>query len=275
MDLIAGASTGHGASDGQRIDWRLCWLQAALYAATQTVFSTTEGIRYVVEEGAVRDISPLLMASFVIWLASGVALAAVAQWAWGTATRTLLGGVVVLTASAVHSPANAILLQILVRAYFPEADVPLVPILYMFWIGTLGGGLFFGYCTLVQRSVSRSRELAHVDIERTDLEARLRQARTAFLERSVDPALLERSLAALRAAHARDSKGSAALLDQLVEFLRLAMPAVREGCGVRTDVATQRAWNQLRERLDNMNQADASGTGTNRQTVIDKQGEQQ
>ena len=61
--------------------------------------------------------------------------------------------------------------------------------------------------------------------------------------------LLERTVSALRTAYARNRAEGDTLLDALVEFLRLAMPAVRSGSTLNRDAEALGAWRRLHEKL--------------------------
>lgn len=118
--------------------------------------------------------------------------------------------------------------------------------------GVVGSALFFGYCRLVQASRARRGQIERAELDRAASEVRLREARVQALEQCIDPVLLQRTIAGLRAAYARDRREGEALLDLLVEFLRAAMPAVRAGTGLGSDSAALGAWGRLRARLEQL-----------------------
>jgi hypothetical protein len=234
----------------RRIDWRLCRLQAVLYGVAALTFSTSDFVR--IGGQAVLSFRPalLLTVTYVAWVAAGLVLAAGAQWAHAASGRGLWRGVlVVVVAAAMQGPLFVLLMYAVVNPVLSEPFAVLGSSVYVFWLGTLSGGLFFGYCLLVQRSRDRRGLLARAEIERTNTEARLRETQTWALEQRFDPALLERSLGGLRSTYAHDRAAGEDLLGALVEALRLAVPAACGGAPPDHDAA-RRAWNHLRERLE-------------------------
>jgi hypothetical protein len=101
--------------------------------------------------------------------------------------------------------------------------------LYLAWGTLLYSGLFVGAHALAWRAERVQRRLEQAEIARSRSETLFDQARLASLQGVVDPAFLLRVLDALRRLYASDVAAAERLLDQLVAFLRLAMPAVRSG----------------------------------------------
>lgn len=238
-----------------RIDWRTCRIQAAWYMAAYTVYSSMEIIRVAAVGATLRQTAPVwgiaLAASLAISFGSGLALAAGAQWTHAARHRGLRRAVlVVLGLALVHPQVNTSLLRGAAHLFLPAALAALASNPFAMWRCLVGGTLFFGYCLLVQQSRARQDQLARAELERAGTEVRLREARARALEYCVDPILLERTVAALRAAYARDRAAGESLLDALVDFLRLAMPSVRAGATLDTDRATVRAWQRLHDQLE-------------------------
>jgi hypothetical protein len=235
-----------------RIDWWLASMQAACFAVAQTVFSATEVLRIAIDAHELWHVAPLLLLVLLSWMLSGLVLAAGAQWALtATSRRWWRLAAVVPAAALLHGPLNEFMVWGLLRSMQSHA-APLVvaPSLFLFWRAALGGTLFLAYCLMVQRSRERRRELAASTINRARLEASVREARAGTIQRSLDPALLEQSLATLRTAYGRDRADGEELLDALVEYLRRAMPSIRDGLPVHADSAVQVAWHQLRRKLE-------------------------
>lgn len=114
------------------------------------------------------------------------------------------------------------------------------------WVYTALGSLFFAYCLIMQRSLRVRDQLARAELERGRTAVELAQAQGDALAARVEPAFMLRALTALRAAYDRGDGRADALLDALVAFLRLAMPAVRTGRStLLAELALLRAHAQL------------------------------
>lgn len=238
-----------------RIDWRSCRTQAAWYALAYTVYSSMETIRVAGGGGTLRQALPVWVTVLAVCMAvnafHGLLLAAGAQWTHAARRHRLWRGVLVLLVSTSMQPLlNASMLRTAAEVFHPSTLAALASSPFIIWRTLVGGTLFFGYCLLVQRSRQRQDQLARTELARVASELRLREARAQALEHCVDPVLLERTVAALRSAYARNSKEGGSLLDALVEFLRLAMPAVRAGATLDTDRAAVRAWRRLHDQLE-------------------------
>ena len=118
--------------------------------------------------------------------------------------------------------------------------------LYGIWMTLFYGGLFVIACVLVTRSERHRQLLASAQIARHQTEALLDAAELDALRGQIDPAFLLRALAAVQSRYDSDAAGADRLLDQLVAFLRSAMPGVRSGCStLAAEVALARAYAQL------------------------------
>jgi len=232
------------------IDWPLCARQASLMAVMHIIFSTTDAVRLASDVPTLPQLASALAISLPTWFPLGLILAAGAQWAHAAPRHRLWRSIcVVLVPALLNGQINQYLLRFVAINF---SDMPLIaPASYpfAFWRGALGGALFFSYCRLVQRSRERQDQLARAEIERASAEVRLREARASALEHCVDTVLLERTVAAMRTAYARNRGEGDTLLDALVEFLRLAMPAVRSGSTLNRDAEALGAWSRLREKL--------------------------
>jgi hypothetical protein len=239
-----------------RIDWRTCWLQAAWFAAAYTVYSSMEIIRVAGDGGtlgqslAVWAVS--LALALVMSVVQGLGIAAGTQWTYALPRHGLWSGALIVLALALsHAQLNTITLHAASHLILPTVLEAAAPNPFTFWRAIVGGTLFFGYCRLVQHSREQQDQLARAALVRAATEVRLREARARTLEHCVDPVLLERTIAALRTAYARDRAAGESLLDAMVDFLRLAMPAVRAGATLETDRATLWAWQRLHDQLEN------------------------
>lgn len=100
---------------------------------------------------------------------------------------------------------------------------------YLAWGQLLYGLLSVGAVALAWRAERTKERLAQAEIARSRSEALFDQAEFASLQGVVDPAFVLRSLDEMQRLYAADAAAGDRLLDRLVTFLRLAMPAVRSG----------------------------------------------
>lgn len=246
--------------ENPRIDWRLCRQQTMVYAAAGLIYSTFPvaiaglGTAKLLgggfTAGLLYRITLLLSMAFAVWFICGLLLSAAAQWLHATPEGSLWRGApLVAAAAAFHGPANRFLVIQFVPA---DAALPIPANIFMFWLTSFCGGLFFGYCVLVQRSRHRNNLLVNAEIERASAEAQLRETRMHALEERMDPALLEHTLGALRGTYAHDRAAGEELLGALVEALRSAVPSAQEAT-IRNGISsTPRAWTNLRARLETL-----------------------
>jgi hypothetical protein len=100
---------------------------------------------------------------------------------------------------------------------------------YLFWSNLVYGGLYsFGY--LATRRAQRLRHrLAELRLARNEADIRLREARLQAVRGQIQPAVLLDALSALQDRYAEDIDAGNALFDQIIDFLRAAMPGLRSG----------------------------------------------
>jgi hypothetical protein len=117
---------------------------------------------------------------------------------------------------------------------------------YNMWINLFYGGLLMVVYSLAQRR-ERVRSLLHANaVARNRTQAILDEARLQALQRQVDPALLLDSMGELEKRYRNDPDGAERLLETLVEFLRCAMPGLREPVStVDTELRLARAYVRL------------------------------
>jgi hypothetical protein len=110
----------------------------------------------------------------------------------------------------------------------------------------LSGGLFMLGCIFSLRSEHTRILLGQAEIARGQTEALLSEAELQTLRGHVDPALLLRVMAEVQRRYAGDAGSADRLLEQLVNFLRRAMPGVRTGTStLAADVKLVRAHARL------------------------------
>jgi hypothetical protein len=100
---------------------------------------------------------------------------------------------------------------------------------YLAWGQSLYSLLFVGAIAFAWRVERTNELLAQAEIARSRSEALFDQAEFASLQGVVHPAFVLRALDEMQRGYATDAAAADRLLDQLVAFLRLAMPAVRSG----------------------------------------------
>lgn len=109
------------------------------------------------------------------------------------------------------------------------ASLGLDRILYVTWAALFHGSMFMLACIFLNRSERTERLLAQAQIARDRTEAIRDQAQFEALREQVDPQFLLRVMAEIGRRYRRQSPTAERLLDQLVAFLRMAMPGVRSG----------------------------------------------
>ena len=119
---------------------------------------------------------------------------------------------------------------------------------YNLWINLFYGGLLMMAYTLTLRR-ERMRSLLHANaVARNHTQAILDEARLQALQRQVDPALLLSSMGELEKRYRNEPDRAERLLETLVEFLRCAMPGLREPIStVEAELRLARAYVSLQE----------------------------
>jgi hypothetical protein len=172
----------------------------------------------------------------------------------------LLGWLTVAVTSAIVQPFLSSHVQTWIGAVLPAATAlttnetmqmghrPLTMSLavYNLWINLFYGGLLMVAYSLAQRR-ERMRSLLHANaVARNRTQAILDEARLQALQRQVDPALLLSSMGELERRYRNEPDGAERLLETLVEFLRCAMPGLREPVStVDTEMRLARAYVRL------------------------------
>jgi hypothetical protein len=175
---------------------------------------------------------------------------------------SLLGWLTVAVTSAIVQPFLSNRLQTWIREFLPAAaafttdktvlmqlhplTMPLAA--YNLWINLFYGGLLMMAYSLTLRR-ERMRSLLHANaVARNHTQAILDEARLQALQRQVDPALLLSSMGELEKRYRNEPDGAERLLETLVEFLRCAMPGLREPIStVDTELRLARAYVRLQE----------------------------
>jgi len=128
----------------------------------------------------------------------------------------------------------------------PPRPLTLSLTVYNLWMNLFYGGLLMiAYSLMLRRE--RTRSLLHANaVARNRTQAILDEARVQALQRQVDPALLLSSMGELEKRYRNEPDGAERLLETLVEFLRCAMPGLREPVStVDTELRLARAYVRL------------------------------
>lgn len=175
---------------------------------------------------------------------------------------SLLGWLTIAVISAIVQPFLSDRVQTWIREFLPSAaaftprgavQMPLHPLtmsltIYNLWINLLYGGLLMMAYSLTLRR-ERMRSLLHANaVARNRTQAILDEARLQALQRQVDPALLLDSMSELERRYRNEPERAERLLGTLVEFLRCAMPGLREPIStVEVELRLARAYVTLQQ----------------------------
>ena len=121
---------------------------------------------------------------------------------------------------------------------------------YDAWSTLFYGSLLVVACLVTRRSSRTRRLLKQAEIDRGLTDAMLAEIRLKELQGSMNPAVLHDALAELMRRYAAGSTTSDRLLDDLVGFLRVAMPSLRGGAStLSAELELTRAYLRLREEV--------------------------
>lgn len=123
--------------------------------------------------------------------------------------------------------------------------------LYTFWMTLFHGGLFIIACVLASRAERTRLVLGEAQIARDKTEALLDKAEIEALYGQIEPAFLIRAMRVVRDRYASDAASADRLLDDLVGFLRLAMPGVRSGSStLAAELQLAQSYAQIQRAID-------------------------
>ncbi|MEZ5651281.1 MAG: hypothetical protein R3E87_12105 [Burkholderiaceae bacterium] len=179
----------------------------------------------------------------IISMARGVVWAWTAQWVEERlSTRMIV--VVFVTETLILTIASLAILRMFDGPW--NVGFPM-----MLWLNLAYGGAFFIYCLNSQRALRVRATMARATLARERSAAALDDERVRAIAARLDPALMLKTLTAIREAYGQHRQRADALLDALVAFLRLAMPAVRGGRStLRAELGLLRAHDALCVLLD-------------------------
>jgi hypothetical protein len=191
------------------------------------------------------------------WIVTGIAIACLAHVVERGLTAPQMAGALIVFALAMSG--TFALVRHLARQFDVLAgssslgfNAPSLPTyLYDLWVILFFGGLFMTARILSIRSDRTRESLGRAGIERRRTVALLERAQLQALQGNVDPAFLLRVISELERRHPANAPSGDRLLDQLVDFLRHAMPGVRSGRStLEAEVALARIYGQLWADLD-------------------------
>ena len=99
----------------------------------------------------------------------------------------------------------------------------------MGWVWTTAGLLFAVFCHARDRELAAIHAARTATLERAGAERDIVEMRLQVMQARVEPEILFGALADVRASYARDTVAADALLDDLIAYLRAALPQIRKG----------------------------------------------
>jgi len=99
----------------------------------------------------------------------------------------------------------------------------------MGWVYFTAGLLFAVFCHARDRELAAIHAARTATLERAGAERDIVEMRLQVIQARVEPEILFGALADVRAAYARDTAAADALLDDLIAYLRAALPQMRKG----------------------------------------------
>jgi hypothetical protein len=195
------------------------------------------------------DISPQTVALVIpLWvMGTAAALVPVLVEATGVRGVALVAGATAATVAVVGIVALAIgLLHTSPLARGVSAGVVLSNEAFLYrgwWLYSAAGLLFAAYCRFREREQEAMRAARTAELERADTQREIVASRLKVLQARVEPTLLFDALADVRAAYLSNPEAADALLDDLVAYLRAALPHMRGGAStVGREVALAEAY---------------------------------
>lgn len=197
-------------------------------------------------------------ATFVLYiglhlLVEGICIAALAiaaerylRWRW----LPLLLVVMALVAGVAVTVCERLFQSLTGLTVFPNSEDVLSAFSYHAWIALFYGGLLLLGRVFSLHAERVTRLLSRAELERSRREATLGELRLEWLQGSFDPRLMRDVLTDIQLRQGRDPAGAERLLDELVGFLRLAMPSLRHTAStLAAEVALVQAYAKMqRER---------------------------
>jgi signal transduction histidine kinase len=90
------------------------------------------------------------------------------------------------------------------------------------------GLMFAGACVYFRRKSESQEAMRRVESDRAQLEQRMTEARLSVLQAQIEPHFLFNTLAAVKRLYRTDSTAAASTLDNLIHYLTVALPQIRQ-----------------------------------------------
>jgi hypothetical protein len=238
-----------GGSDGTRV-----LLYGSLWGIAVAAFY---GAELPLSQMELEQVAAFILAQMPLLAISGTCIAVYGQFA----ARHLSRGATLAGALLAAPLVIALHVFVLREIFFPLFDVDvhvirterslLTQVLVALWQIAILGGLLLAACVWAERSARTRTLLAQAEIARDLAATQLGETQLQALQADIDPAFLQRMLAQVKLTYATRPADADRLLDELVAFLRAAMPAVRTGQSTLADelrLAAQVA--ELNNKLD-------------------------
>ncbi|MCC7325699.1 MAG: histidine kinase [Burkholderiales bacterium] len=97
------------------------------------------------------------------------------------------------------------------------------------WLYSVAGLLFAAYCQTRDEGIATLRAARAAELERADSQRNILASRLQVLQARMEPELLFGALRDVRGAYLRDPTAAESLLDDLIGYLRAALPQMRGG----------------------------------------------
>jgi hypothetical protein len=217
-------------------------------SAPQVLFGWRRGAAYAVllglAMGALEGAAPMAVltagaaalnavSSLVGWIFGAAVIVAATAWAVPRSSMQALIPVTVCAVVAITALRVATPVPLIGPDGVEWRDGSIGPLVagpwYLGWGLMLYSALFVGASALAFRADRTRGLLAQAEIARGRSEALFDEAALASLQGVIEPRFVLRVLGELQRRYAADAAAADRLLEQLVAFLRLAMPAVRSG----------------------------------------------
>jgi len=99
--------------------------------------------------------------------------------------------------------------------------------LYLFWMSCATGALAAAYYEFWERAGRSAARLRDAEIERQEIEQRFVLSRLAVMKARIEPAFLFKSIATVQKLYRDNADAAEKLLDDLIVYLRAALPQMR------------------------------------------------
>jgi sensor histidine kinase YesM len=99
--------------------------------------------------------------------------------------------------------------------------------LYLFWMNCATGALAAAYYEFWERAAQSAARLRGAELERQGIEQRVVESRLSVMKARIEPAFLFNSIATVQKLYRENTDNAEKLLDDLIVYLRAALPQMR------------------------------------------------